>query len=88
MCAARNSWPRFVEMLLKVGANPNAVDAEGSTPMAHAVLGQSLDSIKLLLEFRARTDYRDPQGRNLAQIAKHEHYHRICYHLAPYMAYP
>jgi hypothetical protein len=88
MCAARNSWPRFVEMLLKVGADPNAVDPEGCTPMAHAVLGQSLDSIKLLLEFEARADYRDPRGRNLAQIAKDEHYHRIYYHLAPYMAYP
>jgi hypothetical protein len=40
------------------------------------------------MEFEARTDYRDAWGRNLAQIAKDEHYHRVYYHLAPCMAYP
>jgi hypothetical protein len=88
MCAARNSWPRTVEDLLKIGWDPNAVDEAGCTPLCHAVCGQSLDSIKHLIRFEARTDYRDAQGRNLAQIAKGLHYDRIYYHLAPYMTYP
>ena len=77
MCAARTSWPRTVEDLLKIGWDPNVVDEAGRTPLYHAVWGQSLDSVKHLLRFEARTDYRDAQGHNLAEIAKDEHYHRI-----------
>ncbi|MEX0677566.1 MAG: SMI1/KNR4 family protein [Pirellulales bacterium] len=88
MCAARNSWPKIVEMLYNGGAKPNALDPDGWSPLHHAVWGQSLDSVKHLLAAGADTDYRDSQGRNLAQIAKEEHHYRLYYHLAPYMPYP
>ncbi|MEX0676164.1 MAG: SMI1/KNR4 family protein [Pirellulales bacterium] len=88
MCAARNSWPRIVEMLYNGGAKPNALDPDGWSPLHHAVWGQSFDSVKHLLAAGADTDYRDSQGRNLAQIAKEEHHYRLYYHLAPYMPYP
>jgi hypothetical protein len=88
MCAAHNSWPRVVDILARAGADPNAVDDEGWTPLHHAVWGQSLDSVKHLLLAGADTSYRDSEGRNLAQIAKELHHYRIYYHLAPYMPYP
>ncbi|MEX0677565.1 MAG: SMI1/KNR4 family protein [Pirellulales bacterium] len=88
MCAARNSWPRIVEMLYNGGAKPNALDPDGWSPLHHAVWGQSFDSVKHLLAAGADTDYRDAQGRNLAQIAKELHHYRLYYHLAPYMPYP
>jgi cell wall assembly regulator SMI1 len=88
MCAAHNSWPRVVDILARVGADPNAVDNDGWTPLHHAVWGQSLDSVKHLLLAGADTSYRDSEGRNLAQIAKDLHHYRIYYHLAPYMPYP
>lgn len=88
MCAARNSWPRIVEMLYNGGANPNALDPDGWSPLHHAVWGQSLDSVKHLLAGEADTDYRDSRGLNLAQIAKDLGYDRLYYHLAPYMPYP
>ena len=88
MCAARNSWPKIVEMLYNSGANPNALDSDGWSPLHHAVWGQSLDSVKHLLIAEADTDYRDSQGLNLAQIAKDLGYDRLYYHLAPYMPYP
>jgi ankyrin repeat protein len=88
MCAAHNSWPKVVDILARAGADPNAVDDEGWTPLHHAVWGQSLDSVKHLLLAGADTSYRDSEGRNLAQIAKELHHYRIYYHLAPYMPYP
>lgn len=88
MCAARNSWPRVVDILLRIGADPNARDAAGWTPLHHAVWSGSLDSVKLLLTAEADTNYRDADGRNLAQIARGEHHDRIYYHLAGYMPYP
>jgi hypothetical protein len=88
MCAAHNSWPKVVDILARVGADPNAVDDEGWTPLHHAVWGQSLDSVKHLILAGADTSYRDSEGRNLAQIAQDLHHYRIYYHLAPYMPYP
>ena len=88
MCAARNSWPKIVDMPIKSGADPNALDPDGWSPLHHAVWSQSLDSVKHLLAVEADTDYRDSQGRNLAQVAKEDHRYRLYYHLAPYMPYP
>lgn len=88
MCAARNSWPKIVDILLRAGADPNARDVDGWCPLHHAVWIGSLDSVKHLLAAEADTSYRDSQGRNLARMAKDEHHYRLYYHLAPYMPYP
>jgi cell wall assembly regulator SMI1 len=85
MCAARNSWPKIVEMLIGAGADINARDPDGWTPLRHAVFGGSLDSIKCLIGAGADTGYRDSQGRTLAEIAKELHHHRVQYHLEQYV---
>jgi hypothetical protein len=85
MCAARNSWPKIVEMLIGARADINARDPDGWTPLRHAVFGGSLDSIKCLILAGADTGYRDSQGRNLAEIAKELHHHRVQYHLEQYV---
>jgi hypothetical protein len=88
MCAARNSWPKIVDILLRAGADPNARDSDGWCPLHHAVWVGSLDTVKHLLAAEADTSYRDVEGRNLAQLAKDEYHHRLYYHLQPYMPYP
>lgn len=79
MCAARNSWPRLVRLLLENGGNPNAIDGERLSPLYHAIWGQSNDSVKLLLASGADSHYCDPQGRNLAQYARESHHYRQQY---------
>jgi hypothetical protein len=79
MCAARSSWPKIVCLLLEHGSNPNAVDRDKLSPLYHAVSGQSNDSIKLLLSVGADSYFRDPKGRNLAQIARDSYYFRLQY---------
>jgi hypothetical protein len=88
MCAARNSWPKIVDISLRSGVDPNALDLDGWSALHHAVWIGSLDSVKHLLIAEADTNYRDAQVRNLAQIAKDEHHYRLYYHLAPHMPYP
>ena len=79
MCAARNSWPRLVRLLLENGGNPNAIDGERLSPLYHAIWGQSNDSVKLLLAAGADSHSCDPQGRNLAQYARESHHYRQQY---------
>ncbi len=77
MCAARKSWPKLLGMLLEARADPNALDAENRTPLLHAIDGDSFDSVKLLVAAGADVQFRDAQGRTLAEIARQEHSHRI-----------
>jgi hypothetical protein len=85
MCAARYSWPKIVEILIRAGAEVNARDPDGWTPLAHAVFAGSLDSIKCLLAAGADIHDRDAQGRNLAKFANELHHHRVQYFLERYL---
>jgi ankyrin repeat protein len=77
MCAARTAWPKIVTLLLDRGANPSARDANDCTPVYHAAMGQSNDSLKLLLAAGAETRYCDDRGRTLVQLADDRAYYRI-----------
>lgn len=51
--AADERWPFIVELLLQYGGNPNIQDGWGFTPFTRAVLRQSYESIRLLIEYGA-----------------------------------
>ncbi len=84
-CAARNSWPRILEVLLEAGADPNARDRKGWCPAHHAIWACSLDCTKLLLAAGADVGYRDRDGKNLAEIARIQYRFGLCYFLEPLM---
>jgi hypothetical protein len=86
MCAARTRWPNFVRLLLERGAQPNSLDTEQHTPLYHAVIGQSNDSLKLLLAAGASAHFRDEDGRTLIELADQRAYYRIAHTLKKYLA--
>jgi hypothetical protein len=82
MCAARTSWPKIVRLLLERGADPSTRDANDCTPVFHAAMGQSNDSLKLLFAAGADTRYCDDRGRTLIELAEDRAYYRIARLLA------
>src|SRR6188768_73316 len=61
-----------VRTLLARGADPNARDEEGRTPLFSAVLGGSLALLGLLLESKADVNARDAHGSTALHIAAEE----------------
>jgi ankyrin repeat protein len=55
-------WPKHVELLLKLGADANAVNHAGETPLHCAAATGHLLSLKLLLEAGAKTEAADYNG--------------------------
>jgi len=86
MCAARTSWPNLVELLLSHGADVHAIDRKGYTPVVHAALGQSIDSLKLLLDAGGDPCYTDQRGRSLVESTKRRYYFRVSQFLAKKLA--
>ena len=61
-----------VRTLLARGADPNARDAEGRTPLFSAVLGGSVALLGLLLESKADVNARDERGATALHFAAEE----------------
>lgn len=60
--AARQARADAVARLVKAGADPNAADAEGYTPLVHALKARRPDLVRTLLGAGARADTAGPNG--------------------------
>lgn len=64
--------PGIVKLLLEAGANPNARDAGGVTPLMLAAAAGRQDNMELLRIAGARLDMKDYQGSSAKDRAVHE----------------
>jgi hypothetical protein len=62
-----------VRELLAKGANPDASDEDGRTPLHQAVLGNSIGLLGLLIEARADVNAKDLHGFTPLHFAAQEH---------------
>src|SRR3954470_20879609 len=60
-----------VQMLLEAHVSPTTPDAEGKTPLYHAVHSKQPKQVELLLEFRADPNHVDECGPSLYCAARH-----------------
>ena len=86
MCAARTCWPKIVALLIEQGAQLNTRDVDECTPIYHAAIGQSHDSLQLLLKAGADPRYCDDRGRTLVKLLDERAYFRIARTLEKHLA--
>ena len=61
--------PKVAELLLRKGADPNATDADGLTPLHFAAQYGSGELVRVLLDWHANPRARDNGGRTPLQYA-------------------
>ena len=61
--AASRNHKSIVNLLIMQGANVNAKDIYGATPLHHAISKSCIDNAELLLNNGAKIDERDSEGR-------------------------
>lgn len=67
--AAMHNDEHTVEQLLYQGANPNASNEYGMTPLMYAVMGNNLKNVELLLEADANINQLDNDGWTALKVA-------------------
>lgn len=70
--AAQNGACETMEWLLARGAQVNARDAEGSTPLIQAAVSGNLPAVRLLIEHGADLKLRDTHGKSAVDFARSE----------------
>jgi ankyrin repeat protein len=59
-----------VKVLLEAGANVNAVDRDGSTPLLNAIRSEKVESARLLLDAGADVTARTRAGESISSLTK------------------
>jgi ankyrin repeat protein len=70
--AARAKQVEALELLIKVGADPNSVGHDGWTPLHLAAKFGPTDSVMVLLNGGARPDVKNSLGQTPSQVAAHD----------------
>jgi len=65
-----NSKPKYIKELVLAGANLNAQDNKGQTPLMLAVISGSLENVDCLLEAGAYPHIKNKQGLTALELAK------------------
>ena len=68
--AAQNAQKKTVVLLLQRGASANLADAEGTSPLIHAVIADSAPVVQLLLQAGANAEATDAAGRDAASYVR------------------
>lgn len=74
-----------VEMLVKSGAQINAVEAQGETPLHFSSREGLVESVNLLLEDRANPGMQNANGENALHVAVKESHFPIAKRIIEYM---
>ena len=61
--------PEIIDLLVKFGANVNAQDAEGFTPLHMAAIHGNLKIVKKLVDLKADVNIATTDGKNAAELA-------------------
>ncbi len=70
--AAQNGMTDTMQLLLRRGADVNAADDDGMTPLMNAAMVDRSAPTRLLLEYGAERGLRDASGRDAASYARSE----------------
>ena len=69
MAAVYKNRPEIVKHLLKLKADANFADANGTTPLHYAIILRSEQIIELLMEANADATFKDNRGNNAQDYA-------------------
>ncbi|WP_298758459.1 ankyrin repeat domain-containing protein [uncultured Psychroserpens sp.] len=69
MAAVYKNRPLIVKHLLKLKANPNSADVNGTTPLHYAIIFRNEEIIKLLMDANADIYFKDNRGKNAKDYA-------------------
>ena len=69
IASKKNKEPEIIDLLVKSGANVNAQDAEGFTPLHMAAIHGNLKVVKKLVDLEADVNIITTDGKNAAELA-------------------
>ena len=69
IASKENNEPEIIDLLVKSGANVNAQDAEGFTPLHIAAIHGNLKIVKKLVDLEADVNIATTDGKNAAELA-------------------
>lgn len=69
MAAVYKNKLEIVEGLLKLNANPNVADVNGTTPLHYAIIFKNEPIIKLLVDANADVEFKDNRGNSAKAYA-------------------